>query len=171
MDIGIVLLCLALCCWLLLPCLLPVRSVRLQLGILLAADNHTLAPSVSGNQVAVIVAPFVPSESLVLSDLTLATTNGLAPILCATGTQETATDPVSDAQIITLIPAAGTGFRWVTSGTFPPTIIAYGFALVDNGIANLLGVEQLAVPISFTATGQQLEADPQQMVFVLQPLS
>jgi len=150
--------------------MLPMQAVRLRLGALLAADTMSLAP-VLANKLAVIVAPFTEAETLQYSDLTLASTNGLSPIALATGSQEVAIDPVSQAQILTLVPGAGTGFRWVTSGTFPPSITVYGFALIDNAGATLLGVVTLATPIVLSATGYQVEADPQMMTFVLQPLS
>jgi hypothetical protein len=167
---SIVLLCgigllLALC----VRSILPMQAVRLQLGALLAADTTTLAPA-SANLVALIIAPFTPVETLVIGDLTLGSTNGLVPIACAAGAQEVAIDPVSQAQIITLIPGAAPGFRWVTSGSFSAPISVYGIALVTAGSAALLGVQQLPSPITFSEAGYQLNVDPAQMVFVLQPL-
>jgi hypothetical protein len=171
MDPGFILLCLALLGWLLSPWMVPMVAVREQLGVLLAADATTLAPAGSGNVVAVIIAPFTLVETLTVGDLTLASTNGLSPIVCATGAQEVANDPTSGAQLITIVPASGSGFRWVTSGTFPPSITVYGYALCTTALGALLGVQVLATPITLATTGQQIDADPLQMVFVPRPLS
>jgi hypothetical protein len=150
--------------------MLPMQAVRTQLGALLAADVTTLAP-VAANQAALIIAPFSPSEQLTVSSLTLGSTNGLAPKACATGSAEVAIDPTSQAQLITLVPGSGSGFRWVTSGSWTAPITVYGVALIDSTGAVLLAVEQFAQPITVSASGYQIDADPLQMVFVLQPLS
>lgn len=63
--------------------MLPMIAVRLQLGVLLAADPTTLAPAVDANKVALISAAFAATENLVVADLTLAAGHGLDPILCA----------------------------------------------------------------------------------------
>jgi hypothetical protein len=162
--------CVAVLFLVLLP-MLPMQAVRLQLGVLLAADPTTLAPAGTGNKVAVIIAPFTPVETLVAADLTLATTNGLAAVVCATGTQAAGLDPVTGAQIITLIPGAAPGFYWLTSGTFPPSITVYGYALLDNAETTLLAVAPLNTPVVLTQTGQVLDANPLIFQFVLQPVS
>jgi hypothetical protein len=149
--------------------MLPTVNVRLQLGALLAADTTTLAPTLA-NKMALIVAPFTPSENLVYGDLTYGSTNGLIPIDLATGAQEVALDPVSQAQVITLVPGTGPGFRWVTSGSFSGPISVYGTALIDNGGTLLLGVQALPTPIVVSAAGYAIDLDPQTMTFVLQPL-
>jgi len=151
--------------------MLPMKSVRLRLGTLLAADATTLAPASDANMVALIVAPFTVNENLAISDLTLATDHGLAPIACATGAQEVALLPSSTAQIITIKPGATSGFRWVSSGSFPPTITVYGYALTDNAGAVLLGVTQADNPIPINDVGQQVDFDPITMTFVQTPLS
>lgn len=148
---------------------LPMEALRLQLGVLLAADATTLAPASLENKIALIIAPFVLAETLVYSDLVLAAANGLAPLAGIAGAQGVAQDPVSQSQIITILPPP-TGWRWVSSGSgFPITV--YGAALIDNGATTLLAVEQFSVPIQLTAAGYQVEIDPVQMTFVLQPLS
>jgi hypothetical protein len=149
--------------------MLPMQAVRLRLGTLLADDTTTLAP-VAANNVHIIIAPFTEIETLTVADLTLATANGLAHIACATGNQEVAIDPVSLAQIITIVPGAGTGFRWVSSG-ITTNIIVYGYALIDSTGATLLAVQSFPTPIIITATGQQIDADPIQMTLVQTPIS
>jgi hypothetical protein len=151
--------------------LLPMIAVRERLGTLLAADATTLAPASLANQMQLIIAPFVPNENLTASSLTFGTTNGLGPIACATGAQESALDPVTGAQIITIVPGAGSGFRWVSSGTFTSPITVYGIALTDSTGATLLGVAQFATPYIMQAAGYQIDADPAQITFVLQPMS
>lgn len=151
--------------------MLPMRAVRNRLGTLLAADATTLAPASDANVVAVITATFTLGDNLVVGDLTLATDHGLEPIACATGAQLVALDPQSGAQIITLKAGAVPGFRWVSSGVFPPTITVYGFALLNEALDTLLGVMELAEPIQITAAGQLLDGNDQTMTFVQQPLS
>jgi hypothetical protein len=150
--------------------LLPMIAVRLRLGTLLAADATTLAPATDANLLQLIIAPFTLNENLVASGLTFGTTLGLAPIACATGAQGVAIDPVSQSQIITLIPGTGT-FRWVTSGSWTAGITVYGIALTDSTGANLLAAEQFQTPIALSAPGYQIDVDPAQMTFVLAPIS
>jgi hypothetical protein len=146
-------------------------AVRLQLGALLAADATTLAPASTGNVVALIIAPFTLVETLVIGDLTLASGHGLDPVVCATGTQEVGNDPTAGTQIITIVPASGSGFRWLTSSAPSAPITVYGFALATTALGTLLGVQELATPIVLTDQHQQIDGDPLQMVFVPQPLS
>jgi hypothetical protein len=153
-----------------LRCLLPMKAVRLQLGALLAADATTLAPASLANEVALIIAPFALSENLTVASLTLGSTNGLSPINCATGAQEVAQDPVTGSQLITIVPAAGSGFRWVSSGSFTAPITVYGYALLTNAGAVLLGAQALPTPIVFQSAGYQLDIDPLQIGFVLSPM-
>jgi hypothetical protein len=148
--------------------MLPMQAVRLRLGTLLAADVPTLAP-VAANNVHLIIAPFTEVETLTVADLTLATANGLGHIACATGSQEVAIDPVTLAQLITIVPGAGTGFRWVSSG-WTTNILVYGFALIDSTGATLLAVQTFPTVITITGNGQQIDVDPIQMTFVQQPL-
>lgn len=150
--------------------MVPMKAVRLQLGILLAADATTLAPAMDANMVALITAPFTTQENLVATDLTLATDHGLAPIACAAGAQEVAVLPNSLAQIITIKPGATSGFRWVSSGSFPPTISVYGYALLSNDLATLIAVQSVPEPIAITDVGQQIDLDPITMQFVQSPI-
>jgi hypothetical protein len=150
--------------------MLPMIAVRQALGTLLAADAALLAPAMNPNKIALIIAAFVPNENLALASLTLASSNGLSPLAGIAGTQGTALDPVSQAQIITMLPPT-TGWRWVTSGSFASPITVFGYALTDNAGAVLLAVEQLPVPITVQAAGYQVELDPIQMTFVLQPIN
>lgn len=151
--------------------ILPMKAVRLRLGTMLAADATTLAPASDANMVALITAPFTLSEDLAISDLTLATDHGLAPVACSTGAQEVALLPSSTAQIITIKPGAVSGFRWVSSGSFPPAITVYGYALTDNLGTTLLAAAQAPDPIFINDVGQQIDFDPIQMTFVQTPLS
>lgn len=151
--------------------MLPMIAVRQRLGVLLAGDATTLAPAANGNKIALIGAPFALTENLKLSDLTLLAGNGLDPILCAPGAQECALDPTTGEQIITLVPAAGSGFRWVTSGAIASTMTVYGAALLDNAGVTVLAAMNLNTPVAFTDAGYQLDLDPQQMTLVTSPIS
>lgn len=150
--------------------MLPMIALRQALGTLLAADATYLAPATNANKIALIGAPFTLSENLTVGALTLLSANGLGPILGAVGAQEVALDPVTQAQIITLVPGAGSGWRWVSSGTFTGPITVYGFALCDNALANLWAAASLPQPIVINAAGYQVDLDPVQITFVLAPM-
>jgi hypothetical protein len=150
--------------------MLPMLSLRLALGTLLAADATNLAPAISANKLALVTSPFAPSESLTIGALTLASGNGLDPIACAVGAQEVGLDVNTQQQIITIIPGATTGFRWLSSGSFTAPITVYGIALIDNGAANLWAVALLPNPVIFQAPGFQLDVDPVQIPIVQTPM-
>jgi hypothetical protein len=150
--------------------MLPMVATRLRLGTLLADDTTTLAPAEDANLLGLVTNSFTLVETLTAGDLTIASTNGLAPIACATGDQGVGIDPVSQQQIITIIPGMGT-FRWVSSGSFTEPITVYGFALTDSTGATLIAAQTLATPVVFSEAGYQIDLDPVQLVFVLQPLA
>lgn len=149
--------------------MLPMEPVRLQLGVLLAADTTTLAPA-TANKIALIKAPFTPQESLVVADLTLADFGGSTPIAGAAGAQAVAIDPATGDQIITIKDPAG-GYRWVTTNltNLPQTI--YGYCLLDTTLATLLAVQTIPTPVGLTAVGQQVDLGTVAMTLVQQPIS
>jgi hypothetical protein len=149
--------------------MLPMEAVRLQIGNLLAADTTTLAP-VAANKIALIKAPFTLSETLVLAGLTLADFNGSTPIAGAAGAQLVGIDPATQDQVITIKDPAG-GYRWITGSllNLPQTI--YGFALIDNAGATLLGVELLPTPLALQAIGQFIDIGPVAMNIVQNPIN
>lgn len=127
---------------------------------LLAADTATLAPATLANKIALVMANFVPSESLKLSDLTLATFTGSTPILGTAATQPEGLDPATGDSIIDL-PAASGMYRWETTATtlLPQTI--YGYALIDNGATKLLASALLDAPVTLTDINQRIDiGDP-----------
>jgi hypothetical protein len=150
--------------------MLPMLPLRLALGTDLAANATYLAPASLANAIALIIAPFTPNENLTLSALTLATFTGSTPIVGEAGAQEVSIDPVTLNQVITIKPPIG-GWRFAcTAGTGLPQTV-YGFALVDNTIATLLGVQLLPVPVTISASGQAIDLGTVTMVFVQQPIS
>lgn len=150
--------------------MLPMIAVREQIGNLLAADATTLAPATNGNKIALITQVFTPSETLVASNLTLASGNGLDPIQGVTGAQSVGLDPVSQEQII-LIKAPAGGYKWISSGTIGTPITLYGYALLDSTLATLLAVQAFPTPITITAAGYLVDVDPTEMTIVLSPIS
>lgn len=145
-------------------------AVREELGTLLAADATTLAPATNANKLALITSAFTPVETLVAASLTYAAGNGLDPILGVTGAQSSGLDPTSNQQEIIINPPAG-GYKWLTSGSFAGPITLYGVALLNNGLTVLLAVEAFPAPITVTAAGQIVDADPVKITFVLSPMS
>lgn len=150
--------------------MLPQKPVRLQLGALLAADPTTLAPVGTANVIALIMAPFALSETTPLASLTFATFTGSTPIAGETGAQLVATDPITFNQIITLKAPIG-GFRFVTGDlvNLPQTI--YGFALLDNAMANLFALAAFNPPIPLVSAGQQISVDDVTLTLVQLPIS
>jgi len=140
---------------------LPVNVLASTLAPLLAADTTYLA-NASAMKVALVANNFSPSIDLLLADLTLFTSGGLAAIAGVAGAQPTSVDPLTGEQVIDIKPPVG-GFRWVSSGGtgYPKTV--YGFALVDNGIANLLASQRIDTPIILTADGQSINAPDLQL--------
>jgi hypothetical protein len=151
--------------------MLPVQFIRLSLGVLLGQAAVFSPDPGSENKMAVIIAPFTQSETLTFADLTLASSHGLTSIVVAPA-PTIGVDPSTDQQLMILAPnAAGPGFVWTSSGSFPPNITVYGFALIDHDVAILYATEKLTNPIVVTAAGQIVEFAPSQLTFVQQPLS
>ncbi len=149
--------------------MLPMKSVRLQLGNLLAADTTTLAP-VSANKVALIAAAFTPSENLVIGDLTLASFTGSAPIAGAAGAQGVGIDPTTEDQVITNLAPAG-GWRYVCTAAPATPQPIYGAALINNAGSTLLAVEAFPVPITITNVGDYVDLGALALNIVQQPIS
>lgn len=148
--------------------MLPTRAVRLQLGELLGADATTLAP-VAANKIALIAADFTPDENLVLGDLTLATFTGSAPKAGATGAQGVGIDPLTGDQVITILPPAGGYlFECTVAPGAPETI--FGYALVDNAAAVLLGVVKFPDAFTIENVGDQVDCGNPTMRLVAQPI-
>lgn len=149
--------------------MLPTKTVRLQLGELLAADATTLAPAMSANKIALVKSAFVPNENSVIGDFTLADFDGSSPIAGATGTQQVGNSPSTGDQIITIKEPAG-GWRWESTGVtnLPQTI--YGYVLTDNAGAVLLGMELLPEPLTIVEAGQEINLGAIKMTMVLQPI-
>ncbi len=149
--------------------MLPVKSIRLQLGVLLAADTTTLAPA-SANKIALINAPFVPTENLLLAGISLATFTGSAPKAGAAGTQGTGVNPATGDQVITNLAPVG-GWRFVCTVAPVSAETIYGFALVDNAAANLLGTQLLPSPVSIANIGDEIDLGAVTLTLVQQPIS
>lgn len=135
--------------------MIPTKSVRKQLGELLAADATTLAPPADANVVRLIVEPFTPDENLVPGDLTFASFNGSTALAAGTGTQPCGIDPATGQQIVTIKEPAG-GWRWECGATPSPAQTVYGYALLNDDSTVLLGVGVLDDPVAITEAGQEI---------------
>jgi hypothetical protein len=136
--------------------MIPTLALREQAMKLLAADPTTLAPAVNAIHMALVMTQFVPAESTVITDFTLATFDGSTPLDVTVGTQPEGLDPATNDAIIDLSAPIG-GFRWETTGVtnLPQTI--YGFALIDHANALLLACELLPSPVTLTAVNQRID--------------
>jgi hypothetical protein len=150
--------------------MLPVKSLRLDLGSTLAADPATLAPVALGNMIRLVASPFTPNEDLTLAGLTLATFTGSAAKTAGIGAQDVGVDPATGLQSITILEPAG-GWRWQCTVTpaVPETI--FGYILTDNAGAVLLAAQLLPSPVAISASGQFIEIGTVRLTFVLTPMS
>jgi len=150
--------------------MLPMKAVRLQLGNLLAADTTTIAPA-TANKIALIAAPFNPGdENLVIGNLTLATFTGSTPKSGVDDDQQVGIDPATQEQVITILQPAG-GFRFECSAAPASPETIYGFALVDDTLAVLLGVQALPEPVAIENVGDFVDTGAVELRFVAQPMS
>ena len=149
--------------------MLPVKDMRLALGDLLAASVPWLAP-VAANKIALIAAPFVMDENTVIGDLTLATFTGSTPKAGAAGAQQVGVDPATGDQVITNLAPAG-GWRWECTVAPATEETIYGYALLDNAAAVLLGIQSLSTPIAIADVGDFVDLGAVEIRFVLQPMS
>jgi hypothetical protein len=150
--------------------MLPMKAVRLDIGTLIAADAATLAPATNANKIALVTAPFTPTENLVATDLTYASFTGSTPIAGSTGAQQTGVDPNTGQQIVTIKEPLG-GWRWVVGGSTGLPVTVYGFALLDSTLATLLAVEAFATPQALTETGQEINLGTAKLTVVLNPMA
>jgi len=149
--------------------MLPVKALRIALGELLAADPDTLGAA-TANKIALVIAPFTPSENLTLLDLTLATFTGSTPKAGVADEQEAGIDPVTGEQKVTILAPLG-GWRWECTGAPAEAETVYGFALVDNAAAALLGTDTLVDPVEIASVGDFVDLGKVEVGFVLQPMS
>jgi len=148
--------------------MIPIQAIRYEIGTLLATDVPYLAP-VAANKMALIMAAFVPSETLLLADVTLATFNGSTPIAGVAGAQQVGLDPETGEQMITIKEPVGS-WRWIVNALtdLPQTI--YGYCLINNAEDFLLGSELLPQPITLTAVNQEINLGTVKLAVVLEPL-
>jgi len=150
--------------------MLPMKTVRLQLGELLAADATTLAPAADENTIALIAAPFTESEILLPGDLTLATFTGSAPKAGVAGAQQAGIDPTTGDQVITILaPVGGYRFECTAAPAEPETI--YGYALMNDDQTLLFAVKALPVPVTIEAVADFIDLGAITMTIVAQPIS
>lgn len=150
--------------------MLPMKTVRLQLGELLAADATTLAPAANANEIALIAAPFTPGENLTIADLTFATFTGSAPKAGATGSQQAGIDPATQDQVITILAPAG-GYRFECTATPSSPESIFGYALTTHLGAVLLGVVLFPAPLSIAEAGDFIDLGAVNMTLVSSPIS
>lgn len=137
--------------------MIPVSFLAGNVSKELATDTTTLA-NVSAPKVALIIAPFVPGTDLDAASLTFGSVFGLAPLACVAGSQNEGVDPINGDLLIDMKPPAG-GWRWETGIGFVGPVTVYGFALVDNTLANLYGTQLFANPIVLTVVNQVIELE------------
>jgi hypothetical protein len=145
----------------------PVRS---RLAVLLANDAQSFAPPALANKMLLIKAPFTPNENMLPANITPADFTGADPIDVPVGAQSIGIDPNSQQWVIDIKMPVG-GWRWQVTAldNLPQTI--YGFAMLDNGMTNIVCIETLPVPITLTAAFDYVNIGEAKTTFVLQPLS
>lgn len=139
--------------------MIPVKALANQLSTLLAADASTLAPPALANKVGLVVANFTPTPATVYGDLVISAAASLTPIAVPVGAQAESVDPVTGEYVVEIIPPLG-GYRWETPPGFTGPVTVYGFALFDNGAANLWGSVKIDTPILLNGPNQVVTAPP-----------
>lgn len=134
----------------------PTLAVFEKAMTLLGSDTATLNPA-SANKIILVKAAFTPSLARVVADLTEADFTGYAALTMGTGNWPEGIDPATGDSVLTAVPPTA-GYRWETTGTTILNTI-YGWALVDNTKATLLGCATFPVPIQLVATNQQILLD------------
>lgn len=121
---------------------------------LLAADTGILA-NVVANKVSLVASNFVPSKTLNLGTLTLASFTGSTALAAGTGAQQVFLDPVTSTWQIQIKEPAG-GWNWICTATPTPAQVIYGWVLTNGAIDELIGSGLLTNPISISAAGHGL---------------
>lgn len=107
----------------------------------------------SAPYMALVMMPFTPGPTLVLSDLTLATFTGNAAKVAGAVVPVFYSDPSTGDYIGLLVEPAG-GWKWTPSDgvNLPQTI--YGYACLNNAKDTLLATQLFDPPLLITAPGQ-----------------
>lgn len=107
----------------------------------------------SAPYIALVMAAFTPSPSLVLTDLTLADFTGSTPKAAGAAAPAFYTDPTTGDFIALLAEPAG-GWKWSPSdGTNLPQTI-FGYACLNNAQDELMATELIDPPITLSAPDQ-----------------
>jgi len=147
----------------------PEKSVRLAIGEAFAASTDVWTVAADPLEVALVAAPFTPSELMVLSDFTLATFTGSTPKLCQAPPQQAGIDPATQEQVVTALAPAG-GWRWeCTAAPATPETI-YGFVFT-NSAPGWSFCALLPTPVTIANVGDFIDLGALEMRFVLQPIS
>lgn len=135
--------------------MIPTQMMLNKIGGAIAAQADTLAPAEDENVVALIVAPFTPSKSLLKAGIVLASLAGLAPIALVAGAQLESFDPASGDIVVDLKLPLG-GLRWESTAAPTDPVRVYGYALLTNDLATLIAAETVpqGTIVNFTAINQ-----------------
>ena len=150
--------------------MLPMKALRLGLGEALAADTATLAPAVTPNKIALVIANFSLTENLAIGDLTYATFAGGSAKAGVAGDQQAGVKPLTGDQAITILAPAG-GWRWECTAAPTPIQVVYGFALANDAGDELLAAALLDTPIAIGDVGDFLDLGSVEITFVIQPMT
>lgn len=121
----------------------------------IGADTNGLAEAAFVG-VSLVKAPFVPSQNLVIGDLTLADFTDSDTIFVTSAAAQVFLDPATAEWILQLDEPLG-GWHWVTGDAvlLPQTI--YGYALTNHAKAKLLGTALFDVPVLLNAAAQGVD--------------
>lgn len=155
--------------------MLAVRAVQRNVTDQMTAVGSSLIPGAITRalEVALIIAPFVPSVDLVFADLTLAAGDGLDPLSISVGDgPDAGFDPTTGEGILTVPDPVG-GWNWVLTADQTPPVVVYGYALYENGgvPAPLKATALLPAPVSLTIIGDQIGIGTVELRLPAQPLS
>lgn len=132
--------------------MVPSRALFEAMIDAMAADTAFLAAA-TAMHVHPVVNNFVPSQTISLGSLTLATFTGGAAKNCGVGAQTVFLDPIANLLLIQLLEPAG-GFTWECTVTPASPETVYGYAVTDTADAVLLGTALLDTPVAISVAGQ-----------------
>jgi hypothetical protein len=132
--------------------MVPSTFIQNQISKLLANDTASLAAA-TAMKVHLANAPFTPAHDMLPSSMSEATFPGYAAKAVTIGPQASYIDATTGLVIVELeAPIGGWSFLSTTAPTTPETI--YGYYVMDNAGAQIMGTALLDVPVTISSANQ-----------------
>jgi len=133
--------------------MLPLTSLQQKAMTLLGHDTASF--QLNGNGVTLVPAAFTPGDAFMATFPTQPTTGGLGTLEQGADTPQTTVDPATGQIVTTIFPPVG-GWRWVSSDTVGLPVTIHGFVYAQESEGTVLACQLFDVPITITASGQEI---------------